>query len=114
MWRELLAVLSDNDPLEPIAREFHQMLNVACDMSALVKPHVFSHELSLGDRSKIYSMDIEVNKLYRTSKKERLINLIEVLDEIDGVERFRISSIEPNLLDKDIMPPSPHVICLAA
>ena len=40
---------------------------------------------------------------YRTKKKERLIDLIEVLDGIDGIERFRISSIEPNLLDEDII-----------
>ncbi len=75
MWRELLAVLSDNDPLEPIAREFHQMLNVACNMSELVRPHIFSQDLSLGDRSKIYSMDIEVNKLERSIRKRVITHL---------------------------------------
>lgn len=75
MWRELLAVLSDNDPLEPIAREFHQMLQTAGEMSALVKPHLFSHDLSLADRSKIYSMDIEVNKLERSIRKRIITHL---------------------------------------
>jgi len=75
MWRELLAMLSDNDPLEPIAREFHQMLTVACEMSALVKSRIFSHDLSLGDRSKIYTMDIEVNKLERSIRKRVITHL---------------------------------------
>ena len=75
MWRELLAVLSDNDPLEPIAKEFHKMLQIAGDMSALVKPHVFSHELSLADRSKIYAMDIEINKLERSIRKRIITHL---------------------------------------
>ena len=31
-------------------------------------------------------------------RKERFLDLIKALDEVDGIERFRISSIEPNLL----------------
>ncbi|MBM55575.1 MAG: tRNA (N(6)-L-threonylcarbamoyladenosine(37)-C(2))-methylthiotransferase MtaB [Euryarchaeota archaeon] len=34
---------------------------------------------------------------------EDLLGLIKELDKIDGVERFRISSIEPNLLSEDII-----------
>ena len=34
---------------------------------------------------------------------EDLLGLIEELDKIDGVERFRISSIEPNLLSEEII-----------
>jgi threonylcarbamoyladenosine tRNA methylthiotransferase MtaB len=34
---------------------------------------------------------------------ETLLDLIKELDKIDGVERFRISSIEPNLLSEDII-----------
>jgi threonylcarbamoyladenosine tRNA methylthiotransferase MtaB len=36
-------------------------------------------------------------------RKERLIDLIKALDEVDGIERFRISSIEPNLLTDEII-----------
>ena len=36
-------------------------------------------------------------------RKERLIDLVKALDEVDGIERFRISSIEPNLLSNDII-----------
>jgi threonylcarbamoyladenosine tRNA methylthiotransferase MtaB len=34
---------------------------------------------------------------------ERFIDLISELDDIDGIDRFRISSIEPNLLTPDII-----------
>lgn len=38
------------------------------------------------------------------AKKEALfIDLIKDLDNVDGIERFRISSIEPNLLTKEII-----------
>lgn len=36
-------------------------------------------------------------------RKERFIDLVRALDEVEGIERFRISSIEPNLLTKDII-----------
>ena len=35
--------------------------------------------------------------------KENLIDLLNELDKVDGVERFRISSIEPNLLTDEII-----------
>ena len=36
-------------------------------------------------------------------RKERFIDLVRALDEVDGIERIRISSIEPNLLTDDII-----------
>ncbi len=36
-------------------------------------------------------------------RKERFIQLIQALDTVEGIERFRISSIEPNLLSNDII-----------
>jgi len=36
-------------------------------------------------------------------RKERLINLLTELDKIEGIARFRISSIEPNLLSDQII-----------
>ncbi len=36
-------------------------------------------------------------------RKEKFTNLIKALDKVDGIERFRISSIEPNLLTKEII-----------
>jgi len=36
-------------------------------------------------------------------RKERFIDLIKELDQVEGIERFRISSIEPNLLTNEII-----------
>ncbi|MCC5936195.1 MAG: tRNA (N(6)-L-threonylcarbamoyladenosine(37)-C(2))-methylthiotransferase MtaB [Lunatimonas sp.] len=36
-------------------------------------------------------------------RKERLLDLVKALDEVDGIPRFRISSIEPNLLTNQII-----------
>ncbi len=36
-------------------------------------------------------------------RKERFIDLIKALDEVEGINRFRISSIEPNLLSDEII-----------
>jgi len=36
-------------------------------------------------------------------KDENLLDLVKELDKVDGIERFRISSIEPNLLSNDII-----------
>jgi len=36
-------------------------------------------------------------------RKEKFIDLIKALDEVEGIERFRISSIEPNLLSIEVI-----------
>ena len=36
-------------------------------------------------------------------RKETFLDLIKALDQVEGIERFRISSIEPNLLTNDII-----------
>ncbi|MFK8044202.1 MAG: tRNA (N(6)-L-threonylcarbamoyladenosine(37)-C(2))-methylthiotransferase MtaB [Crocinitomicaceae bacterium] len=36
-------------------------------------------------------------------KGENFYDLVQALDEVDGIERFRISSIEPNLLNNNII-----------
>ncbi|MFT3750638.1 MAG: tRNA (N(6)-L-threonylcarbamoyladenosine(37)-C(2))-methylthiotransferase MtaB [Agriterribacter sp.] len=38
-----------------------------------------------------------------SKKKENFFQLIQQLDKVEGIERFRISSIEPNLLTNDII-----------
>lgn len=37
------------------------------------------------------------------STGEKFIDLLQALDKVDGIERYRISSIEPNLLTEDII-----------
>src|SRR5258706_498323 len=41
--------------------------------------------------------------LQNGERKERFLDLIKALDEVDGIERFRISSIEPNLLHDEVI-----------
>ncbi len=41
--------------------------------------------------------------LQNGERKERFIDLVKALDEVEGIERFRISSIEPNLLHDEII-----------
>ncbi|AGA78604.1 tRNA (N(6)-L-threonylcarbamoyladenosine(37)-C(2))-methylthiotransferase MtaB [Echinicola vietnamensis] len=36
-------------------------------------------------------------------RKEKFVDLVQELDEIEGIDRFRISSIEPNLLTNEII-----------
>lgn len=36
-------------------------------------------------------------------REENFFDLVQELDQVDGIERFRISSIEPNLLSNDII-----------
>ncbi len=41
--------------------------------------------------------------IYEGIRTARFIDLIKALDEVEGIERFRISSIEPNLLSDEII-----------
>ena len=41
--------------------------------------------------------------LKKDAKKENFFSLIKELEKVEGIERFRISSIEPNLLTNDII-----------
>ncbi|MEP0369231.1 MAG: tRNA (N(6)-L-threonylcarbamoyladenosine(37)-C(2))-methylthiotransferase MtaB [Cyclobacteriaceae bacterium] len=36
-------------------------------------------------------------------RKEKFVDLIKALDEVEGINRFRISSIEPNLLSNEVI-----------
>ena len=38
-----------------------------------------------------------------SEKQETFFDLVRALDEVEGIERFRISSIEPNLLTDEII-----------
>ena len=40
---------------------------------------------------------------YNRGKKENFFSLINELDKIDGIQRYRISSIEPNLLTNEVI-----------
>jgi threonylcarbamoyladenosine tRNA methylthiotransferase MtaB len=52
--------------------------------------------VNLGDFGKVNSK--EVSQKSKESEKETFYDLVKELDKVEGIERFRISSIEPNLL----------------
>jgi threonylcarbamoyladenosine tRNA methylthiotransferase MtaB len=41
--------------------------------------------------------------LHNGERKETFLELIKALDEVEGIQRFRISSIEPNLLSNEVI-----------
>lgn len=55
--------------------------------------------VNLGD----FGNGTEVIEGKRPKKEALFIDLIRELDKVDGIERFRISSIEPNLLTEEII-----------
>ncbi len=55
----------------------------------------FGNSKKLEDRSKKTEAS--------TAKKETFFDLLKELDKVEGIERFRISSIEPNLLKDEII-----------
>jgi threonylcarbamoyladenosine tRNA methylthiotransferase MtaB len=55
--------------------------------------------VNLGD----FGYGIELDKNTKKRKEYTFLDLIRELDEIDGIDRIRISSIEPNLLKDEII-----------
>ena len=53
--------------------------------------------------SEIVITGVNIGDYGRTSKNESLFNLLTTMDESSSINRFRISSIEPNLLTKEII-----------
>ena len=41
--------------------------------------------------------------IQKGKRKEKFIDLLKALESVEGIERFRISSIEPNLLTEQII-----------
>jgi len=53
--------------------------------------------------SEVVITGVNIGDYGRTSKNESLFNLLVTMDESSSIDRFRISSIEPNLLTKEII-----------
>ncbi|MEC9072901.1 MAG: PhoU domain-containing protein, partial [Myxococcota bacterium] len=69
MWLELLSIFRKGDPMEALATRFRDMLTLLQEMSHIVKGHIFDQDLSLEARSRVYKLDIQVNKLERSIRK---------------------------------------------
>ncbi len=55
--------------------------------------------VNLGD----FGYGIEIDSQTKKRKEYNFLDLIKALDEVEGIERIRISSIEPNLLKDEII-----------
>lgn len=55
--------------------------------------------VNLGD----FGYGVELDKDTKKRKEYNFLDLIKALDKVDGIERIRISSIEPNLLSDEVI-----------
>ena len=64
-----------------------------------------TNEVALNEVKEIVLTGVNIGDfgLHEGVRKEKFIDLITSLDQIKGIERFRISSIEPNLLTNEII-----------
>lgn len=66
-----------------------EMVDMACQIAAEGGHEIVLTGVNIGD--------------YGKTTGESFIDLLKALDEVEGIERFRISSIEPNLLTHEII-----------
>ena len=69
MWSELIELLRPGTPMEGLSDDFEKMYGIVQEMGRGVRPHIFDHSLSIEQRSEIYKLDIQVNKLERSIRK---------------------------------------------
>lgn len=64
-----------------------------------------AREIASNDVKEIVLTGVNIGDfgLINGERNESFLDLIKALDEVDGIERFRISSIEPNLLTNEII-----------
>ena len=61
----------------------------------------FGYGVEIGTSASLSNQNTETP--YKKRKDYNFLDLIKALDEIDGIERIRISSIEPNLLTDEVI-----------
>ncbi|PSR06060.1 MAG: tRNA (N(6)-L-threonylcarbamoyladenosine(37)-C(2))-methylthiotransferase MtaB, partial [Bacteroidetes bacterium SW_10_40_5] len=61
-----------------------------------------AHEIAENGVKEIVLTGVNIGD-FKNQRGETFLDLIKELDKVPGIERFRISSIEPNLLDDDII-----------
>jgi len=64
-----------------------------------------AQEIAKNDVKEIVLTGVNIGDfgIIKGERKESFLDLIKALDEVEGIERFRISSIEPNLLTNEII-----------
>lgn len=71
----------------------------ACKIAAMGVKEIVLTGVNIGD----FGNGTEVIEGTKPKKEALFIDLIEALDEVEPIDRFRISSIEPNLLTNEII-----------
>jgi threonylcarbamoyladenosine tRNA methylthiotransferase MtaB len=71
----------------------------ACKIAAMGVKEIVLTGVNIGD----FGNGTEVIEGMKPKKEALFIDLIEALDQVEAIERFRISSIEPNLLTSEII-----------
>jgi threonylcarbamoyladenosine tRNA methylthiotransferase MtaB len=61
------------------------------------------NQLALDGVKEIVLTGVNLGDLGKSAKEESFYELVKELDKIKGIQRYRISSIEPNLLTNDII-----------
>ena len=79
----------------PLARGRSRSSSIAKTLSQAI-------EIGKTDMREIVLTGVNVGD-FGVNRNENLYNLIQELDKIDGIDRYRISSIEPNLLTDEII-----------
>ena len=75
MWSQLLSLFSSEDPAKRMGDDFMRMLQTTRRMCELVRPHVFDHLLTLERRKEILDLDVEVNRLERSIRRQIVSHL---------------------------------------
>jgi threonylcarbamoyladenosine tRNA methylthiotransferase MtaB len=83
---------SRSDSIDNVIKNVHELARAG------VKEVVLTG-VNLGDFNPL-SLKMSIGT---SAEKENFFSLIKILDEVEGIERFRISSIEPNLLTNEII-----------
>lgn len=75
MLKELLSILSSDNPLRPMGENFERMLGLTREMAITAGNIFFSQHGSPEERTKLYQTDVEVNKLERAIRKQVVAHL---------------------------------------
>jgi len=70
-----------------------------------------AQEIALNGVKEIVLTGVNIGD-YRYNNESALLYLLQQLDQVDGIERIRISSIEPNLLSDEIIHFVSHSMCI--
>lgn len=79
----------------PLARGFSRSASIAETLEQ-------AREVAATDAKEVVLTGVNLGDFGKL-QKEKFVDLIKELDQIEGIERYRISSIEPNLLNNEII-----------